>query len=256
MSKAQKFVLISMGLLIAIIQLAWIFEEGLHDSRGWYFSLLISSLLLYFGFSKNKPQINFESAEKLLKKEEKVSPNIVSSPIKPSAQEETNDPHKQAEAYFVALEVEIELVKKFLESENIFKPLKGNGNPIEWNATLFVYTSTYIAMIKSKTNLSAMSWNSYKKSLSNLMLDQIGSTDFHHNPKQQEIDSQLRIIESKSNESIKNPDKFNPKPIVSYLIAINGCSEQDKMSSLHIELLLSAERVNVKLLPHIVYGFS
>jgi len=178
-----------------------------------------------------------------------------------------NEEEEDSDDYHPSLDKAVGEAERFLENNNIYVPLRGNGAAINVTSELFVYISSYLAMLSSGENIAAMSWNSFKSSIENRILATIEnppslsdsivtpeSTTFVHYTSEyfSEMTRMEELLLNNKNES----GNFNLQPLIAYFLRTLGSNNPEHQSQLQAYLSEVSDFASQEIVPKVVRAFG
>jgi len=178
-----------------------------------------------------------------------------------------NEEEEDSDDYHPFLDKAVGQAEKFLKNNNIYVPLRGNRAAINVTSELFVYIASYLAMLSSGDNISAMGWNSFKSSIENRILATIEnppslsdsivtpeSTTFVHYVSEYftEMTRMEELVLSNKNES----GNVNLQPLVAYLLRVMGSDNPEHQSQLQDYLSEVSGFSSKEIVPKVVRIFG
>jgi len=174
MNKYQRITLIGIGLVIGLIQLGSIYEDGLYENRGWAFALLISAALLFVGFG-GWAGLNLSSLKTILSSQRKED----------IARTKPSEPESEGLKSLVAENLRI--INSF--TDQISKELFVSLEDVQTNkgsfasemssiirSTLLLYTFSLLTVAKLRHNAGYFRSHEYKET-KKLTVIQAGTAD-------------------------------------------------------------------------------
>jgi hypothetical protein len=155
----------------------------------------------------------------------------------------------------------------FLEENNIYVPLRGNGRAINISSELMVYIASYLAMLNSGDNIAAVSWNSFKSSIENRILVTVENTpslsesvvtpkgtSFVHYTS--EYFTEMTRMEDLILNNKSEWSKTELKPLLRYFLRTLGSNSPDHQSLLQEYLNEVTDIASKEIVPKVVRVFS
>ena len=178
-----------------------------------------------------------------------------------------NEEEEGADDYHPALDKAVAETISFLETNNIYVPLRGNGTAINISSELFVYIASYLAMLSSGKNIAAMSWNSFKSSIENRILATLenppslsdcietpeGKTFVHYTS---EYFTEMTRMEELIINNQGKTGAIEFQPVVGYLLRTLGSNNPAHHSQLKIYLSEVSEFASKEIVPKVIRVFG
>ena len=169
--------------------------------------------------------------------------------------------------YHPALDKAAGEAEAFLERNNIYVPLRGNGRAINISSELLVYLASYLAMLNSGGNISAVSWNSFKSSIENRILATVEnppslsesivtpeSTAFVHFVS--EYFTEMTRMEDLILNNRGESGEIELQPLVSYFLRTLGADNTEHQSQFQEYLSELTEFSSSEIVPKVVRVFG
>lgn len=263
MNKYQRIVLITVGALIALIQIIGIGEYGLDDSKGWAVSFLISAALLFIGLGSWDgigvffQRIRSGTLSAMNRGQEQTAQT---KEMKHDVSRKAAIP-EQYGIHITELDLAIETHKNYAKSQKIYVPLKGNGKSINWNSCASVYASMRYAARKAEMNISGLVWNTILHAVVVRMATAERTGIRMGDPGYKELESEaynnLEVIDKKVEESLQGKGTYPIEPVVSFLIGMfGGHQDHNAIKALSAIVLINAETAHKKIIPELLQSFS
>jgi hypothetical protein len=187
--------------------------------------------------------------------------------LKNLEQDFLSEDEEDSDDYHPSLDKAVGETESFLENNNIYVPLRGNGAAISVTSELFVYIASYLAMLSSGENIAAMSWNSFKSSIENRIRATIenppslsdsivtsDSTTFVHYAS--EYFAEMTRMEELLLKNKYESGNYNLQPLIAYLLRTLGSDKQEHQSQLQDYLSEVSGFASQEIVPKVVRAFG
>lgn len=259
MNKYQRAVLIGAGIIIAVIQLYGINDNGLDDSHGWAFSFLISAALLFIGLGSWQgisALINRNTVEKF----DKPIETIVTPPTVKITPAQHSRPDKPEFGIHISeLDISIKAHKIYAEKTNLFAPLEGNGKSLNWNCCASIYASMRYAARKTELRVNNIVWNTIIRAIvirmSTEETEGIGMGDPGYKELEKDAYLDIDIINTAVENALAEKGAYAIEPIVKLLAMMFG-AKGEAVKALSAAVLMNAEKSQKKILPELLADLS
>lgn len=243
MNKYQRAVLVSAGVIIALIQLNGIFWNGLEDNRGWAVSFLIATLLLFVGLGSWESIGKFwrkqtpTSAKTAIAQDRSLSDPLVTRAKVKKARKDAPQPSGEGvppsvhEAYkygghISEMDISISAYTSIAEDEELLRP-GGIGRSLNWNCCAAVYASMRFAERKKKMNVNVIVWNTIVHAITNRMMDGLDEDlDFHQRKMLEEAAyEEIENINAAVDQSVHGKGTYGHGPVIDHIAKLFGADE-------------------------------
>lgn len=258
MNKIQRAVLLVTGLLIAAIQLIWIAEKGLDESRGWAISFLISAFLLFVGAGTWK---GFGRPTFISRPENVLPPPIRAEdtkPASPSTKNAQEQPDKHRFGIHISeLDIAIEAHKSAAGKYRLCHSLKGNGRSLTWNCCASVYASMRFAARKTNLKVHNSVWNTIIHATVVRMTsdndDDLGIGDPGYDALEREAYIDVERLNTAVDAALKAE---HVEPVATVLARMFGTPDGEPRKWLVAHFAANADWANQKILPELLETFG
>lgn len=169
--------------------------------------------------------------------------------------------------YHPALDKAVSETMAFFESNDIYAPLRENGNSILINSELLVYIASYLAMLRSGKLISDMAWNGFKHSIENRILAKIehrpSLTDIIDTPEGREIVdyvseyfTEMSRMEELVLSNRRESGEFDLQPLTNYFFRSLSSSKPEYRSGFQKYLFQLADYACTEIVPKVVKTFE
>lgn len=261
MNKYQRAVLIGVGVIIAVIQLYGISDNGLDDSRGWAVSFLISAVLLFVGLGSWQGFGTFLNRKPLVSPAQPTDAVVTRTTAKsPSVQPQHNKPDKYEFGIHISeLDIAIEAHKNYAEKTDLFVPLEGNGRSLNWNCCASVYASMRYAARKTEMRVHNSVWNTIIRAIVVRMLTEeneaVGMGDPGYEQLEEDAYADVECINKAVEDALSGKGAYAIEPIVNVLAIMFG-SRGEAVKALSAMVMMNAEKAQKKILPELLADLS
>lgn len=260
MNKYQRAALITVGAVIAVIQLYGIANDGLSESRGWAVSFLIAALLLFVGFGSREwlgTLLGKTSSNVPLKNvlNERAPLAVEGRPRAKPVTRRRNDHGIHISELDIAIETHI----TYAEQYSLWGPLRGNGRSCRWNCCASVYGSMRYAARKTAMNVHLVVWNSIRRSIEVRMATEevsgVGMGDPEYAALERDAIGDLELIEKAVEDVLASKGSYPLEPLVQQLMSMFGTPIEGRKPLAAI-LLINSGKAEEKILPELLDAFA
>lgn len=265
MTVLQRAILIVAGIVIAVVQLAGIDNNGLDESQGWAFALLIAAALLFIGVA---PSLDFLTKLRTPPAPPPTPPSTMRAtpiaapprpaPVRPNPAPTPRPDKYQYGIHISELDIAISAHEGYAEQYGIYSPAHGNGQSLRWNCGASIYASIRLAKVKGKRDINWIVWNSIVAAVENRMsaddTEEVGDPRY-----EQRKEAARRIIariDRAVDEAVAGKGGFQVQPIARVVAEGFGVRGAKQLEALSAAIIINAETANRKILPELLEDFS